>query len=99
MGNCKAKKAMSNSEIIDFVAEQTNLTKVNAKEFVDSFAKLIIEQLKTNNEFNVFGLGKLKVIERPERLGRNPLTGRQIKIPSKKVVRFKIGQELKNKLN
>lgn len=87
-------KALTKSQITAKVAEQFSLTKKAAAEVLDYIAKLACEQAK--NSFTLPGLGKLVLVNRKARIGRNPSTGAQIKIPAKKVVKFRVAKAAKD---
>lgn len=59
----------------------------------------IEETLKAGDELNIIGWGKFEVVEKAERVGRNPKTGEEIVIPAKKTVKFKAGKTLVEKMN
>lgn len=85
---------MNKAQLIDAIAADAGLTKVDAKKALDSFVKVTGEQLKQGDRIALIGFGSFSVSERPARQGRNPQTGAKIKIAKKKVVKFKAGSEL-----
>jgi len=87
-------KALSKSQIAAAVAEKNNLTKKQAAEILESIAQLAYKQAK--NTFTLPGLGKLVLVNRAARLGRNPATGEQIQIPAKRVVKFRVAKACKD---
>ena len=87
-------KALSKSQIAAAVAETNGLTKKQAVEFLDSLAQLAYKQAK--NTFTLPGLGKLVLVNRAARIGRNPATGAQIQIPAKRVVKFRVAKAAKD---
>ena len=78
------------------LAEKTGLAKKEVVSFVDQLSTLAYKEVKTNGEFVLPGFGKLVKIQRKARLGRNPLTGAEIKIPAKTVVKFKVAKAVKD---
>ncbi len=90
---------MNKTELVNAVAEKTGLTKVKAAEAVDGIISAIGDTLKRGEKVSLVGFGTFDVVERPERMGRNPQTGKAIKIPAKKVVRFKAGKKLREMVN
>ena len=80
---------MNKIELINAVAEKAGMTKVDARKAVDAFIDATKEELKKDGKLALVGFGTLATIKRPARQGRNPRTGKNIKIPAKKVVRFK----------
>jgi DNA-binding protein HU-beta len=87
-------KSMTKSEIINHLATKTKTTKKVAAQFLDEFVKLSYKEAK--KDFVVPGLGKLKVSNRAQRMGRNPATGETIVIPAKKVLKFRIAKAAKD---
>jgi DNA-binding protein HU-beta len=92
--NQKTKKNMNKAELIDAIASKADLTKADAKKALDAFIGSVGETLKNGDRVALVGFGSFSVAEREERMGRNPQTGAEIKIPAKKVVKFKAGAEL-----
>ena len=84
---------MTKSQIIKTLAEKTELPRKKAAEFVEELVKLAYKEAK--NAFTVPGLGKLVLVNRAARKGRNPATGQEIMIPAKRVVRFRIAKQAK----
>lgn len=87
-------KAMTKSQIADHVAEKNGLTKKAANEIIGSLVELAYKEAK--NTFTIPGLGKLVLVNRKARMGRNPQTGEAIKIPAKRVVKFRIAKACKD---
>ena len=89
-----AAKAMTKSQIMTALAEANGVTKKAAAEFVESLVGLAYKEAKKG--FTVPGLGKLVLVNRKARMGRNPATGETIKIPAKKVLKFRIAKAAKD---
>lgn len=87
-------KPMSKSEIAKTLAEKVGITKKQATLFLQAQAELAYKQAK--NAFTVPGIGKLVLVNRAARMGRNPATGEPIKIPAKKVVKFRVAKAAKD---
>ena len=87
-------KALTKSQIAASVAEKTGITKKQAGEILEYIADLAYKNAK--NSFTLPGLGKLVLVNRKARMGRNPLTGATIKIPAKKVVKFRVAKSAKD---
>lgn len=87
-------KALSKSQIAATLAEKVQITKRQSVQFLDDLAALAYKNAK--NSFTVPGLGKLVLMNRKARVGRNPATGEQIQIPAKRVVKFRVGKAAKN---
>lgn len=85
---------MNKSELIDAMAEKAGLTKAETKKALDALIESTIETLKKDDKLALIGFGTFSVSERSARTGRNPQTGKEIKIEAKKVVKFKAGSEL-----
>jgi DNA-binding protein HU-beta len=87
-------KTMTKSQIMAKLAECNSVTKKAAVEFVDSLVQLAYKEAKKG--FPIPGLGKLVLVNRKARMGRNPATGEAIKIPAKKVLKFRIAKAAKD---
>ena len=87
-------KALSKSQIAASVAEKSGITKKQAVEILDYIAQLAYKNAK--NSFTLPGLGKLVLVNRKARIGRNPATGATIQIPAKKVVKFRVAKAAKD---
>ncbi len=85
---------MNKAELIDAMASHSGLTKADAKKALDAFIGATTEALKAGDRVALVGFGSFSVSSREARKGRNPQTGKEITIPSKKVVKFKAGAEL-----
>ena len=89
-----AKKPLTKAQIISHLADKVGVTKKQAGEFVAELQALAYKQAK--NSFTIPGIGKLVVVSRKARMGRNPATGESIKIPAKKVLKFRIAKACKD---
>jgi DNA-binding protein HU-beta len=87
-------KAMSKAKIADHLAKKLRVTKKHVHTFLDELASLAYKEAK--NSFTVPGLGKLVLVNRKARMGRNPQTGEAIKIPARRVVRFRVAKAAKD---
>ena len=87
-------KAMTKSAIAAAMAEKMDVTKKEANEFLLAVAELAYKEAK--NGFTIPGIGKLVLVNRKARMGRNPQTGEAIKIPAKKVVKFRVAKAAKD---
>jgi len=87
-------KAMTKSQIMTKLAEQNDMTKKQVAAFLDDLVKLAYEEAK--NGFTIPGLGKLVLVNRKARMGRNPQTGEPIQIPAKRVLKFRIAKAAKD---
>jgi DNA-binding protein HU-beta len=84
---------MSKSAIAGALAEKIDITRKQASLFLEELADLAYREAK--NSFTLPGLGKLVLVQRKARMGRNPATGESIKIPAKKVVKFRVAKACK----
>jgi DNA-binding protein HU-beta len=87
-------KALSKSQIAASIADKAGITKKQAGELLDYIAELAYKNAK--NSFTLPGLGKLVLVNRKARQGRNPATGETIQIPAKKVVKFRVAKAAKD---
>ena len=89
-------KALTKSQIAAAIADKNGLTKKQAAEILDHLALLAYKNAK--NTFTLPGLGKLVLVNRKARIGRNPATGQQIQIPAKRVVKFRVAKAAKDSI-
>ena len=87
---------MNKTELINAVAEASELSKKDATKAVDSVFDTILDALKNGDKIQLIGFGNFEVRERSARKGRNPQTGEEIDIPASKVPAFKPGKALKD---
>ena len=87
-------KTLTKSQIIAAIAEANGLAKKQTSEILESIVQLAYKNAK--NSFTLPGLGKLVLVNRKARMGRNPATGAAIKIPAKRVVKFRIAKVAKD---
>ncbi len=87
-------KSMTKSQIAEYMAQKTGLTKKATVQMIEDFAALAYKEAK--NVFVVPGIGKLVLANRKARMGRNPQTGESIKIPAKRVVKFRVAKAAKD---
>ncbi len=90
---------MNKTELIAAVAEQAELSKKDAEKAVKAFTDVIAAELKKGEKVQLVGFGTFEVSERAAREGRNPQTGKSMKIKASKNARFKAGKALKDSLN
>ena len=87
---------MNKSELIEALAKSTKLTKVDVTKVIDAFVETSKKELKKGGEINLVGFLSLKRVKRAARTGRNPRTGKELKIAAKNVVKAKIGKTLQD---
>ncbi len=85
---------MNKTELIDQIAAESKLTKTDARKALDAFISVTGKALKKGERITLVGYGTFSVIKRNARKGRDPRTGKEIKIAAKKVVKFKPGANL-----
>ena len=87
-------KSMSKSEIIGHLAEKSGLHKKQVLDVLEALAQLAYQE--AHNGFTVPGLGKLVLVDRAARMGRNPKTGEPLHIPAKRTLKFRLAKEAKD---
>ena len=87
-------KAMTKAQIVTHHADKLSVPKKLAAAFLEELAKLAAKEAK--NGFTIPGMGKLVLVNRKARMGRNPQTGEAIKIPARRVVRFRVAKAMKD---
>ncbi|MDR0733074.1 MAG: HU family DNA-binding protein [Dysgonamonadaceae bacterium] len=85
---------MNKSELIDAIAKESGLSKVDSKKALNATLTVLAKQLKKGEKVTLVGHGTYQVVEKSARMGINPKTRKPIKIAAKKVVKFKPGAEL-----
>jgi DNA-binding protein HU-beta len=85
---------MNKTQLIEAIADKAQLSKTEAKKALDAFIVTVGDSLKKGDKIALVGFGSFSVVERSERNGRNPRSGKAIKIPAKKVIKFKAGADL-----
>jgi DNA-binding protein HU-beta len=90
---------MNKAELIDAIADSSDLSKASAARALDSAIDSITKALKKGDTVTLVGFGTFSVRKRAARTGRNPRTGETIKIKASKVPGFKAGKALKDAIN
>ena len=85
---------MNKTELVNAIAEKTGMTKVAAKDAMNATFATIQEQLNKGEKVSLIGFGTFNVVERKARTAKNPQTGKAVKVPAKKVAKFKAGANL-----
>ena len=98
MATAATTKRMTQTDIINHLADKSGMKKADAKEFFTALAALATSEVKKNGEFTLPGFGKLVKATRKAREGRNPATGATIKIPAKTTVKFRLGKAMKDSI-
>ncbi|MGA3281330.1 MAG: HU family DNA-binding protein [Smithella sp.] len=89
---------MTKAELVGVIAKAADITKAKAAVALETYVATVAKELKKNGRLALVGFGTFSVVKRKAREGRNPQTGKAIKIPAKKVVKFKAGAELAGKV-
>ena len=90
---------MTKAELISAIAEKTEFTKKDSAKALDAFTAVITEALASGDKVQLVGFGTFEVVKRAAREGRNPQTGKAMKIKASKAPKFKAGKALKDALN
>jgi DNA-binding protein HU-beta len=90
---------MTQAQFFQAVAEAANVSKVQAKAVFAAVEEVVHKRLKAEGKIPLGGIGAVKLIDRKARIGRNPATGEQIKIPAKTVVKIAPAKALKDAFN
>jgi DNA-binding protein HU-beta len=91
-----ANQRMTQTQLVKVLAAGCQVSNKDAKGFLEELAKLAIGEVKKNGVFVLPGIGRLVRVDRKARTGRNPATGEAIKIPAKKVVKFRVAKAAKD---
>ena len=80
---------MNKAQLVEAVALDANLTKVEARKAIDAMIRVTVQALREGERLTLTGLGTFSVQQKAERVGRNPRTGAAVKIPPRKVIKFR----------
>ncbi|MDK2808008.1 MAG: DNA-binding protein HU-beta [Clostridiales bacterium] len=90
---------MNKAELVAAIAEKTELSKKDSEKALKAFIDVVTEELKKGEKIQLVGFGTFEVSERAAREGRNPQTGKTMKIAASKAPKFKAGKALKDAIN
>jgi len=90
---------VTKADLIDALAEQAGLTKVEAETVVETIFDRIADALAKGDKVEVRGFGSFRIRHRQPRIGRNPKVGTAVEVPAKRVPHFKVGKELQEAIN
>ena len=90
--------SLTKADIADRLFDEVGLNKREAKEFVDAFFEAIRAALEGGENVKLSGFGNFQLREKNQRPGRNPKTGEEVRIPAKRTPFFKVGKELKERI-
>jgi DNA-binding protein HU-beta len=91
-----ANQRMTQTQLVRSLAEKCEVNNKQARGFLDCLSNMAIAEVKKNGVFVLPGIGRLVRVDRKARTGRNPATGEAIKIPAKKVVKFRVAKAAKD---
>ncbi len=86
---------MNKAQLIDVIVKKTKISKVQAGDVINTFIAAIKGSLKSGDSVTLIGFGSFSAANRAERVGRNPKTGKEIKIPATTTPKFKAGKAFK----
>jgi DNA-binding protein HU-beta len=89
---------MQKKELVESVAAKTGMAKAGAEKAINAILETITQALQGGDKVTLVGFGTFSISERAGRTGRNPQTGKAIKIPAAKVPKFKAGKALKDQV-
>ena len=90
---------MNKTELVAAIADQAGISKKDAEKAVKAFTEVVTKQLKKGEKVQLVGFGTFEVSKRAAREGRNPQTGKTMKIKASKAPKFKAGKALKDAVN
>ena len=80
---------MNKAQLVEAIALDTNISKIEARKAVDSLIRVMVQTLREGDRITLTGLGTFSVRQKSERTGRNPRTGALVKIPPRRVIKFR----------
>ena len=92
----KKLKPLTKLEVVSEIVEATGVEKKQVAETLNALAQLACKETKKNSSFTIPSIGKLVLVHRKARTGRNPQTGEKIKIAAKKAVKFRVAKSCKD---
>ncbi len=90
-----AKKVLTKGQVVSYFAEKFEISKKTAASIIEEYSALAIAETKKKGAFVLPGIGKSVLVKRKARIGRNPQTGKEIKIPAKTVVKIRPAKAFK----
>ena len=90
---------MNKTELVEAIAKETGLSKKDSEKAVKAFTEVVAKELKKGGKVQLVGFGTFEVAKRAAREGRNPQSGKVMKIPASKAPKFKAGKALKDEVN
>jgi DNA-binding protein HU-beta len=86
---------MTKAELIAGIGKEAKISKASAEKAINAFTNAVTKALKKGDKLTLTGFGTFSIAKRKARIGRNPQTGKEIKIPAARVAKFKAGNLLK----
>lgn len=83
------RHTMNKAQLVEAIAIETNVSRIEARKVIDSMIHVTIQALREGDRLTLTGLGTFSVQQKSERVGRNPRTGASVKIPPRKVIKFR----------
>jgi len=93
------EKTVTKADIVDYLHTQLGLNKSESKKLIEDFFDEIKESLERNEEVKLSGFGNFELLDKKSRPGRNPKTGEEVTISARKVVTFRAGNKLRDKIS
>ena len=93
-----ANQRRTQTQLVRSLAESCEVNNKTARGMLDCLSSMAVAEVKKNGVFVLPGLGRMVRVDRKARTGRNPLTGESIKIPAKKVVKFRVAKAAKDSI-
>jgi DNA-binding protein HU-beta len=93
------EEAMNKAEITRAIADKSGLSVKDSEKFVKAFTEVVEKALSKGDDVVLIGFGMFSRVKRGARIGRNFQTGKEIKVPPSKTVKFKVGKNLKDSVN
>jgi len=90
---------MNKTELINQIADSAEISKKAAGDALQAFMEAVTDTMKKGDKLQLIGFGTFSVADRSARTARNPQTGKEMKVPAKKVVKFKVGSKLADAVN
>ena len=91
-------RTITKRELVNRIAEETDLTKVAVRDVIQSFLDSIVDELSQGNRLEFREFGVFEVRERAARLAQNPKTLEKVEVPAKRVVKFKVGRVMRQRV-
>jgi DNA-binding protein HU-beta len=89
------RSIMTKAGLVEAIAKEAGISKVSAEKALNAFTSSVTKVLKKGDKLTLTGFGTFSVAKRRARMGRNPQTGKEIKIPATRVAKFKVGNGLR----